>query len=396
MINKKCFLTVLAITIIGSLIFCSPPFLSPTKAEQLSRPIKVGALLPMTGALLHQGPKVREGIQMALEDAGWKVAGRKIELIIEDSATDPTTALDKVRKLVEKDKVIAVIGPQHSGVANAIQPYMNKNKVISMKSRQFPKPLIARYPYLIVLDGTQQQCCFPMGWYAYEKLGFRKVTTLGPDFIAGRAFIGGFIDGFKEKGGEIVQEQWFPVGNVDFAPYLAALKPADACSAWLAGPGALRLISQYQEYGVNKRMSLIGAFASSLIDEDILPQHGDKALGIYGPSAYASTLDNPINKRAVAKYKKKHGTPPPDSFMVGGYMNAFVLVQGLKATQGDSDSQKLRKAILALNLKDTPIGPLRFTPEGAGIYNVYIVKVAKINGEYVWKVVHTYPDTHPR
>ena len=210
-----------------SLLFCSPSMIQPVMAADSKGPIKVGALVPLTGALLHEGPKVKIGVEMAFEDAGWEGAGRKIELIVEDSATDPTTALSKVRKLVEKDKVIAIIGPQHSGVAKAIQPYMNKNKVLSLKSRQFPLPLIKQYPYLIVLDGTQKQVCSPMGWYAYEKLGYRKVNTMGPDYIAGRDFVGGFIDGFKEKGGEIALEQWFPVGNVDFAPYLAALKPAD-------------------------------------------------------------------------------------------------------------------------------------------------------------------------
>jgi branched-chain amino acid transport system substrate-binding protein len=234
-----------------------------------------------------------------------------------------------------------------------------------------------------------------MGWYAYEKLGYRTVTTMGPDYIAGRAFVGGFADGFKEKGGEIVQGQWFPVGNVDFAPYLGALKPADACAAWVAGPGALRLISQYKEYGVFKKMPLIGAFASSLLNEDILPQLGEKAAGITGPSAYASTLDNPINKRAVAKYKAKHGHRPGDCLFIGGYNNALVLVEGLKASGGDTSPKKLRSAILNLRIQ-TPCGPLRFTPEGAGIFNVYIVKVGKVNGDYAWQVVHTYADTRPR
>ena len=141
---------------------------------------------------------------------------------------------------------------------------------------------------------------------------------------------------------------------------------------------------------------LIAAFASSIMDEDILPQLGDKALGISGPSCYASTLDNPINRSVVERYKKKHGVRPSDGVMVGGYMNMYVLLQGLKATQGNTDPETLRSAILSLNMKDSPIGPLRFTPEGAGILNVYIVKVAKEGGEYVWQGVHTYRNTHPR
>ncbi|UCG65162.1 MAG: ABC transporter substrate-binding protein [Deltaproteobacteria bacterium] len=392
--SKKCLLAVFAIMVMGSLIFCSPVS-TVTLAAEPSKPIKIGALLPLTGALLPQGPKARFGIEMALEDAGWQAAGRKIELIVEDSATDPTTALDKARKLVERDKVIAIIGPNHSGVANAIQPYMNKNKVISMKVMQFPKPLIAKYPWLIVLNGTQQQTCAPMGWYAYEKLGFRKVTTMGPDYIAGRAFVGGFMDGFKEKGGEIVQEQWFPMGNVDFAPYFSALKPADACSAWVAGAGALRLVTQYHDYGVSKKMPLIGAFASNLMDEDKLPQLGDISLGILGPSAYASTLDYPLNDRVVARWKQRYGSRPGDTLAIGGYQNAQVLVEGIKAAGGDTSPEKLRQAILNLRIQ-TPCGPLRFTPEGAGIFNIYIVKNAKVKGEYLWQVVHTYTDTRPR
>lgn len=396
MFDKKHLQIVLAAVVIGGLFFCSPLTINPTLAAGPSTPIKVGALLPLTGPLLKQGPKVKIGIEMAFRDAGWKVAGRKIELIVEDSATNPTTGVDKARKLVEKDKVITIIGPQHSGVANAIQPYMNKNKVITMKSREFPKPLIAKYPYLIVINGTQKQTCAPMGWYAYEKLGYKTVASMGSDFIAGRAFVGGFLKGFKEKGGKVIQEQWFPLGNVDFGPYFGSLKKADVCAAWVGGPGALRFITQYEEYGVSKKMPLVAAFASSLLDEDILPQLGDKTLGIHGPSTYASTLDNPINTRVVAEYKKKYGVRPVDSMVMGGYMNAFVLVKALEATGGETHPDKLRKAILGLNLKDTPVGPLRFTPEGAGILNVYIIKVAKVGGEYAWERVHTYRDTMPQ
>ena len=394
MANQKCLLTVIVAL---SLFFCSLSMSTSALAQQKAEPIKIGVILPLTGALLKQGPLGKEGIEMALEDANYEVAGRKIVLIVEDDATDPTTGLDKARKLVERDKVAAILGPQHAGVANAIQPYINQNKVINLKIMQFPKALKAKYPWMLALNGTQEQTSVPMGWYAYEKLGYKTVTTIGPDFVAGRAFLGGFMAGFKEKGGTIVQEQWFPVGSIDFGPYLGNLKDADAFCGWVEGPGALRLINQYYEYGVSKKMPLIGAYASNLLDEDVLPQLGEKGLGIYGPTAYASTLDNPINKRVVDKFKAKHGgVRPTDTLMVGGYMNAFVLLHALKGTGGDTDPEKLRAAILNLNLKDTPIGPVRFTPDGLGILNMYIIKTAKVGNEYLWEVVQTYPNTEPR
>ncbi len=392
MANQKCLLTVIVAL---SLFFCSLSMSTSALAQQKAEPIKIGAILPLTGALLKQGPLGKEGIEMALEDANYEVAGRKIELIVEDDATDPTTGLDKARKLVERDKVAAILGPQHAGVANAIQPYINSKKIVNLKVMQFPKALKAKYPWMFALNGTQEQTSLPMGWYAYEKLGYKTVTTIAPDFVAGRAFLSGFMAGFKEKGGTVVQEQWFSVGSIDFGPYLGNLKDADAFCGWVEGPGALRLVNQYYEYGVSKKMPLIGAYASNLLDEDVLPQLGEKGLGIYGPTAYASTLDNPLNNKIVAKFKAKHGAPPADTFMVGGYMNAFTLLHGLKATGGNTDPEKLKAAILSLNLKDTPIGPLRFTPEGLGILNIYVIKTAKIGNEYRWQVVQTYA-TEPR
>jgi branched-chain amino acid transport system substrate-binding protein len=393
MISKRCVFTVI---LIAGLILFTLSSITPTFAQQKSETIRIGALLPLTGALLKEGPLDKEGLEMAFEDAGWEVAGRKIELIIEDDATDPTTALDKARKLVERDKVVAIIGPHHSGVANAIQPYINQNKIVNLKVMQFPKALKAKYPYMIALDGTQDQNCAPMGWFAYEKLGYKKVTTIGPDYVAGRAFLGGFMSGFKEKGGTIVQEQWFPVGSIDFGPYLGNLKEADAFCGWVEGPGALRLITQYHDYGVNKKMPLIGAYASNLLSEETLPQLGDKGLGIYGPTAWASTFDHPISKKVVAKFKAKHGVRPNDTLMIGGYMNAFVLLHALKVTGGDTDPEKLRAAILGLNLKDTPMGPLRFTPEGSGVLNIHIIKTAKVGDEYLWEIVQTYSEIEPR
>jgi ABC-type branched-subunit amino acid transport system substrate-binding protein len=123
------------------------------QAEALAPPIKIGCLLPFTGALMTQGPHVRDGIQLALEHYGNEVAGRKIELIIEDDGTDPTTALDKARKLVERDKVAIIIGPQAGHVVQAVQPYLTERKIICLKSRQFPMPLTAKFPYLFVVDG---------------------------------------------------------------------------------------------------------------------------------------------------------------------------------------------------------------------------------------------------
>jgi len=360
-------------------------------------PIKIGCLLSFTGALLHDGPQVRAGIQLALEHYGSEVAGRKIELVIEDDGTDPSTALDKARKIVERDNVRIVIGPQASHVAQAVQPYLTERKVICMKSRQFPIPLTAKFPYLFVVDGTYKQTTSKMGDYAYNVLGYRKVSTMTADYVAGREFMGGFTERFVELGGKVVQEQFYPVGSMDYSNYLANVnvKEADCVAAWTVGTGGPRFAKQYAEYGLRQKIPLITPFISGILNEDTLPQIGDIILGVPGPSSYASTIDNTLNKRVVADYRRKHGVRPTDNGVMGGYVNMQVVMEALKATKGDTDPGKIKEAILKLNL-ETPAGPVRFSPERIGILNIHICKVAKEGSDYFWQVVQTYKETMPR
>ncbi len=72
-----------------------------------------------------------------------------------------------------------------------------------------------------------------------------------------------------------------------------------------------------------------------------------------------------------------------------------MIIEALKATGGDTDPEKLKAAILKLNIQ-TPAGPLRFSPDRLGIVNIYICKIAKVDGEYAWQVVQTYRDVQPR
>ncbi len=386
--------TILAIF---SILFLVLAVYKPSAAASAAagKPIKIGALLPMTGALLHEGPQVRRGIELALEHNGNALGNRKIELIIEDDGTNPTVAMDKARKLVERDGVSIIIGPQASHVANAVQPYLTEKKVICLKSRQFPMLLTQKFPYLFVAEGTHKQTTSVMGDYAYNVLKYKTVSTMTADFIAGRDIMGGFIERFKELGVVVVQEQFFPVEAMDFASYLTNIKPTDALAAWTGGPGGANLAKQHVEYGLNKKIPLITPFLSGIFNEDVIPSIGDIVLGIPGSSSYASTIDNALNKRVVAEYKKRYNQKPGDSGIIGGYVNAQVIIEALKTTKGDTDPEKMKAAILKLNI-ETPAGPLRFNPDRLGIINMYICKIAKVGGEYVWQVVQTYKDVQPR
>jgi branched-chain amino acid transport system substrate-binding protein len=356
--------------------------------------IKIGVLIPLTGALQHEGPADREGLQLALKDYGNTVAGKNIQLIFEDDATDATTALDKARKLVESDGVSMIIGPQFQAAAAAVQPYLTQKKIICFKLRQMPMQQVAQFPYFFAPEGTQAQVTYPMGTYAFNVLKYKTVATGTDDFIGGRAFMSGFEDGFKDAGGQIIQQQYWPNTTVDFSSYLANVKTADAFCAWTGGPGGAQMIKQFKSYGLDKKMPLMAAYISGILNEDVLPTVGDDALGIMGPSDYASTIDNPINKKVVAEYQQTYNKRPADSG-IGGYIDMQTALEALKATNGNTDPDTLKAALTKLSF-DCPNGHITIGENKMGTLDIVINKIAKDNTGYFWQVIYTYNSQKPR
>jgi branched-chain amino acid transport system substrate-binding protein len=357
--------------------------------------IKIGALVSLTGPYLHEGPGILRGMELALEHYGGQAGGRGIQMVIEDDGTDPTIALDKVRKLVERDKVSIVLVSLFATAGRAVMPYLTEKKIVGIKQAQFPAPLIAQFPYIFVPGGTPKQVTWPMGDYAYNTMKVRRISVMGPDFVTGHEFMDSFTNRFKQLGGEVTQEQWFPVNTVDFAPYLSNIKQADAVAVWVAAAGGPNLVKGYNDYGFFRKMPMITPFISGVLNEDTLPQIGDIALGIPGAIPYASTVDNALNKRVVADWRRKYNARPPYTAINSGYMSVQVALEALNATKGNTDPDRLKEAILKLNV-DTPGGPLRLNADRIGVYDVHIVKVAKAGSEYFWQVADTYKDVTPR
>ena len=366
-------------------------YANPSLAAQT---VKIGAMLPFTGHNLMFGKPLQRGIELAFDQAGWKAGGRKIELMVEDEASDTTVCRDKATKLVERDKVSIIIGPLHAPGAIANMPYLEKNKVINLCVGQYPLGVAKAFSYMILPGGTLNQCSYQLGAYAYNQRGYRTAIVMAPDFVPGHEFAGGFTTRFKELGGRVVQERWYPVETVDFAAYLSVLGKADAVAMWAVGPGALRLVKQYEEYGLFKRMPMMAVHMSGAFDEaTLLPAHGDAALGIIGAIPYATTIKTKANQDFLKAYKTKY-QKVPDINQHMGYIAALVAVKALEAAGADASPEKLRDTLLGLSYQ-IPSGPLRFTSDGIAIRSVFIVENAKIEGRYVWKVIHEYPEVGP-
>jgi branched-chain amino acid transport system substrate-binding protein len=358
--------------------------------------IKIGHIRPRTGVMAMTSERMMNAFNFALEQAGYQVAGKTIEIIEGDSKGDAATAVEVARKMVELDKVVMIVGPTQGGEEMAVASYCEQVGIPFMFTNPAPFGIVAQgMKWAVLAGGTEPQLASAMGVYAYEQAGYKNVDVLTGDFAPGHGFLDAFMTTFKSKGGTIAQETYTPYPSQDFSSQLTVLKDADAVVAWIDGEQAIKLLTQYHELGIDKKMPIVGAFHGSFLAPFILsalPAEASAALiGAITPTPYSPLLDTEFNKQFVADFQAKFGSLPEDTDS-GPYEGVMIILAALEATNGDTTPQTLRDALVAVTL-DGPQGPVKFDPvTGATIKTIYIGKVAKQGEAFVWDPIFSYPD----
>ena len=304
-------------------------------------PIKVGLLAPLTGVVASGGREMVEGTQFFFESIGNKIAGRPIELIIEDDASNPDTALQKARRLVEQNKVHWLIGNLLANTGLAVANYVKGT------GTPYFIPIIAaddltqrdRIKNVIRVAGySASQFTHPLGDWALKQ-GYKKIATISQDYTFGHEQCGGLCQVFSEGGGEIVQQFWHPLNTADFSPYLGQLAnmKVDAIFAMETGADATRLIQQYASFGLKGRIPMLGAMNAT--DQSVIRTLGDACEGIVSPAHFAEGSDNPVTKKFVEDYTAKYDKIP-SLYGFSMYSGAMWVTEAMKKMGGKIDDRE--------------------------------------------------------
>jgi branched-chain amino acid transport system substrate-binding protein len=356
-------------------------------------PIKIGVLAPLSGVYASLGTNKVNGIKMLFDANGSKIAGRPVELVIEDTEAKPQEGLRKARKLVESDQVDVLLGVISSAVGAAIKEYVARANKVWVTTGAAADGLFKKKnnsPYAFRASLSVWQANHPMGTWLAEK-GFKRVLITGPDYAMGREAVEAFRVTFEVKGAQKVGEIFVPLGTSDYAPYLSQIKKAepDLVYASYAGADAVRFVQQYAAFGLASSIKLAGY--GYLVEEDLLTAQGDAALGVQSGMNWAYGLNTPENRQFVEAYRKRtNETATVDA--VAGYVGAQVVYEAIKNLGGNIASQlDLSKAISQVKLAHTPRGPISFDPDTNNvIQNICIREVAKDGGQLHNKVLATY------
>ena len=178
-----------------------------------------------------------------------------------------------------------------------------------------------------------------LGKYAQDK-GYKKAFLLAPNYQAGKDMIGGFKKHFK---GEIADEVYTPLGQLDFSAELAKIASAkpDAFFVFMPGGMGVNLVKQFRQAGL-ETIPFLSVFT---VDESTLPAQQDAAVGFYSGMTWAPDTDTPENKRFVAEFEKEYGYVP-GSYAMQAYDAAQLIGSAVKAVGGQlADKDALRAAL---------------------------------------------------
>ncbi|TYS65631.1 ABC transporter substrate-binding protein [Sutcliffiella horikoshii] len=342
--------------------------------------IKVGVLASLTGALETYGKQTVQGFELGLEyatEGTMEVNGHKIEFVVEDTETKPEVAIQKATKLLEEDEVDFLVGSSSSGDTLAVLPLAEEYEKVMLVEPAVADSITGadwnKYIFRTARNSSQDAVA---GAAAIAGDGV-KIATLAPDYSFGHDGVAAFKEAAVELGAEIVLEEYADPAATDFTSNIQKILDADPDYLFVVWAGANSPWNQISDMKVQERGIKISTGAP-----DIAALHTmEQLIGMEGFSVYYHTLpDNPVNDWLVEKHKEKFNGEVPDLFTPGGMTAAIAIVEALKKTEGDTDSDLIIETLEGMSF-DTPKGQMTFRPEDhQAMQTLYAVRLEKVDG----------------
>jgi branched-chain amino acid transport system substrate-binding protein len=309
--------------------------------------IKVGEYASLTGKEAGFGQTSHHGVILALEEinAAGGVLGKKLELVYEDNQTKSGESATAAKKLISRDKVVALIGEVSSGRSLEAAPIAQQSRVpMIAPAATNPKVTqtgnyIFRVCFIDPFQGTV------MAKFAKEDLKAKRVAILSSVSNAYSLGLAKFFkDTFTAGGGEIVTEKNFSEGDKDFRAQLTAVKAANVEAVFVPGyyTESALIVRQARDLGI--KVPFFGG--DGWEDEQLLNIGGDALNGCYYSTHFSAEDTAPAVVKFVGKYKGRWNGEVPGAFSALGYDAIYVLADAIKRA-GTTDGPKLRDALAA-------------------------------------------------
>jgi branched-chain amino acid transport system substrate-binding protein len=326
----------------GALPLASP-FIIAARGET---PVRIGMVDPLTGVYAAPAGNEVMGAKLAVQQMNAKggILGRQVELLVEDSANDVGTGVQKVRKLLERDQVDFIIGDVNSGIAQAIAQVTNEKKVLHIVSGGHTDTITGsdcKWNVYRVCNTTRMEAN-SVSELLFNKYG-KKWHFITPDYAFGHTLQKACADNLQRLGGTTTGNELTPLGTSDFSAYLIKARAAnpDVLILLVQGSDMVNCLKQIVQFGIDKQAHVAGTQQELESLEGLPPE---ARIGIWMFEWYWKQPGVPHVDNFVADIRKMNNGKVPTARHWFGYTSAMTFA--LVASQEKSlDSVKLAKAL---------------------------------------------------
>lgn len=341
---------------------------------QAAGTIKIGGIFPITGPIATFGISCANGAKMAVEEANARggVLGSKIELIIEDDQYKLEEAANAAKKLIERDKVVAIVGGVTSSEALTIGPIAQNAKVVLVTGTA-TNPRVTQVGDFIFrvcfLDDFQGEV---MANFAYKNLKAKTaavLTAVTSDYSKGLA------DSFKKKyialGGKIVADESYSEGDTDFRAQLTKIKASKPDFVFVPGyySDVAPILNQARELGITVPFGGGDGWDSP----ELLKQAAKAAEGCFYTNHFTPDAKDLLVQTFVKNYTKKYGMAP-DALAALKYDAMKFLLEGIKKA-GTTDPVKIKEALASMKTFRGVTGSMTFDANRNAIKSAFILQI---------------------
>jgi branched-chain amino acid transport system substrate-binding protein len=365
---------------------------------QAQETVKIGFITTLTTPAGVIGQDMVDAVNLAMEHIDGTMAGKKVDLIVEDDGFKPEIGLQKADKLVKQDDVHFVAGFIWSHVLLASQKSVLDAGKFLISSNAGPHQLAGELCNKNFFSTSWQNDQTPMAMgEVLNQLGVKSIYVMAPNYAAGKDMVAGVERTF---GGEILgrdMTKWGADAQLDFSAELAKAKASGAEAIFVFYPGKAggAFIQQYQQAGLADQMPLYSVFT---VDAIALPKLQEANLeGVLGSRMtqfWDPTLDNPQNEKFVSGFKEKYGRYP-SFYAAQSYDTIFLIKDAVEAVDGNLDDMDGMRAQMEKAAFPSVRGGFTYGHNHMPIQNFYLREVVTdADGVWTTKVAQTVFENH--
>ena len=317
-------------------------------SEAAADAIVIGEFASLTGKEAAFGQSSHKGTQLAIEElnAGGGLLGKPVRYVYEDNRSTPGESATIAKKLISRDKIVALLGEVASGRSLEAAPIAQASKVPMISPSSTNPKVTETGDYIFRVCFTDPFQGKLLAEFARRTLKAQKIaifSDVAAPYSVGLAQF--FREPFLAGGGQIVAEQKYTGGDKDFKAQLTAIKSLKPDAIMVPGyyTDVGLIVAQARQLGIT--VPLFGGDGWEA--PELIQIAGSEALqGTYYSTHFSPENTDPVAQKFVAAYRARYGGETPDAMAALGYDSAMVLADAIRRA-GSTESAKLRDALAA-------------------------------------------------